>query len=59
MFQKWKYLDGQIFREGTNQCIDSHKAEVGLVIAECDELYPSQKWAIVSREQNNKNKDEV
>ena len=58
-FQKWKYLNGLIYRVGTSQCIDSHKAEVGLVISDCDELYPSQKWTISSQQGESGNKDEV
>ena len=59
MFQKWKFLNGQFYREGTSQCIDSHKAEVGLVISDCDELYPSQKWDFSLREKESRKKDEV
>ena len=59
MFQKWKYLNGHIYREGTSQCIDSHKAEVGLVITDCDELYSSQQWVFSARGEENRKKDEV
>ncbi|KAH3711679.1 hypothetical protein DPMN_071351 [Dreissena polymorpha] len=57
--QKWLFLDGQIFREGTDQCLDSHKANVALVIAECDEQYVSQRWRVVDKSQQSRSKDEV
>ncbi|XP_060601725.1 polypeptide N-acetylgalactosaminyltransferase 2-like [Ruditapes philippinarum] len=57
--QKWRYLNGQIYREGTSQCLDSHKADVGLVISQCEELFSSQKWKVASKSMLSRNKDEV
>ena len=48
-----------IYREGTSQCIDSHKAEVGLVISDCDEMYESQIWSFASKAESSRTKDEV
>ena len=60
VFQKWRYINGQINREGSNQCLDSHKAEVGLVIADCDELLENQKWQVATKHTTeSRNKDEV
>ena len=48
-----------IYRDGTSHCIDSHKADVGLVIADCDEMYDSQKWSFASKAESSRTKDEV
>ncbi|KAL4237267.1 Polypeptide N-acetylgalactosaminyltransferase 14 [Mactra antiquata] len=57
--QKWQYVDGHIYKDGTNLCLDSHKSDVGLVISPCDELFQSQKWNVASKSQLSRNKDEV
>lgn len=59
VFQKWQYLNGQIYREGTDQCLDSHKSDVGLVISPCESMFDSQKWKVASKSQQVRDKDEV
>ncbi|XP_052766645.1 polypeptide N-acetylgalactosaminyltransferase 2-like [Mya arenaria] len=57
--QKWELVEGQLARQDSGLCLDSHKAEVGLVISECDGDLPSQKWSVSSKQAKSRSRDEV
>ncbi|KAK3591619.1 hypothetical protein CHS0354_013803 [Potamilus streckersoni] len=42
--QMWSRKHEQIVLADTEMCMDSYKAESGIVIAPCHELLPSQQW---------------
>ncbi|XP_061174796.1 polypeptide N-acetylgalactosaminyltransferase 2-like [Saccostrea echinata] len=44
--QLWFRQDSMIVHESSKQCIDSHKAEIGLVLSECDGFIQSQQWIL-------------
>ncbi|WAR18862.1 GALT2-like protein [Mya arenaria] len=57
--QKWELVEGQLARQDSGLCLDSHKAEVGLVISECDGDLPSQKWSVSSKQAKSRSRDEI
>lgn len=44
--QLWFRQNDLIVHEVTKQCIDSHKAEMGLVLSECEDFIQSQRWTL-------------
>ncbi|XP_022331060.2 polypeptide N-acetylgalactosaminyltransferase 2-like [Crassostrea virginica] len=44
--QLWFRQDNMIVHEVSKLCIDSHKAEIGLVLSECDGFIRSQRWML-------------
>ncbi|XP_048732682.2 polypeptide N-acetylgalactosaminyltransferase 2-like [Ostrea edulis] len=44
--QIWFRQDNLIVHEASKQCIDSHKAEIGLVLSECEDFLNSQQWSL-------------
>lgn len=44
--QLWFRQNDLIVHEVSKQCIDSHKAEMGLVLSECEGFLKSQRWTL-------------
>ncbi|XP_060071951.1 polypeptide N-acetylgalactosaminyltransferase 16-like isoform X1 [Ylistrum balloti] len=44
--QIWVAHQSQIVHNLTGQCIDAYKADIGLVLAECDQKNGQQKWTL-------------
>ncbi|XP_062601249.1 polypeptide N-acetylgalactosaminyltransferase 2-like [Saccostrea cucullata] len=44
--QLWFRQNNMIVHEPSKQCIDSHKADIGLVLSDCDGFIQSQQWTL-------------
>ncbi|XP_071078920.1 polypeptide N-acetylgalactosaminyltransferase 14-like [Haliotis cracherodii] len=44
--QRWYRQKNHIIHQASSLCVDSHKSETGLVLAECEDYLSSQEWKI-------------